>query len=280
MSGSHYVHGTHGDEQRRLTAMNEALNSACLEELRLVGGERVLDVGAGLAQLSRAMARRGAKVICVERSAEQLAEARRQAAEAGEETAVELRQGDATELPLRGEEWGTFDLAHARFLLEHLPDPLSVVKQMVKAVRPGGRIVLADDDHAVLRLWPEPPGVREVWEAYRRTYDRHGNDPYVGRRLPELLHRAGAKPLRITWVFFGACAGQSGFEVYVANFIAILRGARADIESQRLLDAAAIDRVCEELAAWGERPDAAFWYAMSWAEGTRPGSRSESPPNA
>jgi SAM-dependent methyltransferase len=269
-SDSHYVHGTHQEEQRRLSAMNDALNSACLDELRLIGGERVLDVGVGLGQLSRGMARRGAKVIGVERSAEQLAEARRLAKEAGEEGAVELRQGDAMELPLRPEEQGAFDLAHSRFLLEHLPDPLSVGKQMLKAVRPGGRVVLADDDHAVLRLWPQPPGVGEAWEAYLRTYDRHGNDPFIGRRLPELLYRAGAKPLRITWVFFGACAGQPGFDVYVQNFIAILRGARAEIASQQLVEVAAVDRACEEMAAWGQRPDAAFWYAMSWAEGARP----------
>ena len=37
-------------------------------------------------------------------------------------------------------------------------DPLAVVRQMVRAVKPGGRVVLADDDHDLLRLWPEPPG--------------------------------------------------------------------------------------------------------------------------
>ena len=29
---------------------------------------------------------------------------------------------------------------------------------MIKALRPGGRIVLEDDPHDTLRLWPEPPG--------------------------------------------------------------------------------------------------------------------------
>jgi SAM-dependent methyltransferase len=268
MSESHYIHGTHREEQRRLTALNEMLNSACLDEMHLRAGERVLDVGAGLGQLSREMARRGAKVVAVERSAEQLAEARRQAEQDGEAGAVELRQGDAMQLPLRPEEWGGFDLAHTRFLLEHVPDPLSVVMQMVKAVRPGGRIILADDDHALLRLWPEPPGVREVWEAYLRSYDRHGNDPYIGRRLPQLLQQAGAQPLRITWVFFGACAGQPQFQVYVENLVYILRGARGDIQSLQL-EGAAVDRACQEIISWGGRSDAAFWYGVSWAEGTR-----------
>src|SRR5919204_622789 len=116
-----------------------------------------------------------------------------------------LNAGTLRELPLTRAEWGSFDVAHTRFLLEHVPDPEAVVAAMVRAVRPGGRIVLADDDHDVLRLWPEPAAVRAVWQAYCGTYERMGNDPYVGRRLPALLHGAGAVPRRSTWIFFGAC---------------------------------------------------------------------------
>ena len=71
---------------------------------------------------------------------------------------MDLRSGDALALPLRTEEWGDFDVAHARFVLEHVRDPLGVVRSMVRAVKFGGRIVLEDDDHEVIRLWPEPPG--------------------------------------------------------------------------------------------------------------------------
>ena len=86
---------------------------------------------------------------------------------------------------------GQFDVARARFVLEHIPTPLQVVRNMARAVRPGGRVILSDDDYDGLRLWPEPPGFSLVWNAYQRTYDRHGNDPIVGRRLVQLLHQAG-----------------------------------------------------------------------------------------
>src|SRR5207249_1224128 len=137
------------------------------------------------------LARRAGKkgtVLAVERSAEQIAEARLLAARDGEEGRVEFRQGDALDPPLKPAEWGSFDVVHARFLLEHLPDPLQAVRILVEAARPGGRIVLEDDDHEVLRLWPDPPGFAELWRAYQRSFDRLGNDPYVGRRLVSLLH--------------------------------------------------------------------------------------------
>jgi SAM-dependent methyltransferase len=269
-----YIHGTEPQEQRRLSQLNEMINAASLRELNLAGGEKILDVGSGLGQFSRAMARaggRGTSVVGVERSSEQLAEARRQAAASGEDSLVDFRQGDAIELPLASGEWGTFDVAHARFLLEHVPDPQAVGRAMFRAVRPGGRIILADDDHDLLRLWPEPPGFMALWRDYIRTYDRLGNDPFVGRRLVSLLSRAGAKPVRNAYLFFGGCAGQPVFPAIVENAAEILLGARAAILDVANLDASSFDEGIAAFRAWRKRPDAAFWYAISWAEGVRGG---------
>ena len=264
---SSYLHGTAPEEQARLSTLNRLMNDAALRELALRGGERIADFGSGLGQLTRAMARAaGTRVLGIERSAEQLAEAVRQARAAGEEQLVELRRGEA-EAGVRREEEGSFDIAHARFVLEHVRDPLAVVRAMVRAVKPGGRIVLQDDDHDVLRLWPEPLGVRLLWRAYMRTYDRLGNDPFVGRRLVELLHAAGARPVRATWIFFGACAGEAAFPTFVDNMAAILEGAREAMIGGGLLGAAELDAALQELRGFRERPDAAFWYAICWAEG-------------
>jgi ubiquinone/menaquinone biosynthesis C-methylase UbiE len=268
-----YIHGSAPAEQRRLSRLNDLLNEASLRELGLRGGEVILDVGSGIAQFTRAMARAAGpsgRVIGIERDGAQLEEARRQAAAAGEMNLVELRLGDALDLPLRAEEWGTFDLVHARFLLEHVSEPLAVVRAMVRAVRPGGRIVLADDDHDILRLWPEPPGLMSLWQAYIRSYDRHGNDPYVGRRLVTILHEAGAVRMRNNWVFFGGCAGSSVFEDIVLNLARILVGARDVILSTAHLPEHVFDQTIAVLNDWSTRADAAFWFAMCWAEGYMP----------
>jgi SAM-dependent methyltransferase len=270
---SSYIHGSAPTEQRRLSRLNELLNQASLRELNLRGGENVLDVGSGLAQLTRAIARVAgptARVLGIERDLDQLTEARKQASDEGEPDVVEMRAGDALSLPLRPEEWGSFDVAHARFLLEHVPDPLSVVEAMVRAVRPGGRIVLSDDDHDVLRLWPEPAGFTPLWQAYIRTYDRLGNDPYIGRRLVSLLHAAGAVPSRNTWIFFGSCSGSPDFPDVVENLERILLGARTLILSTAHIEEESFDDGINSLKTWRRRPDAAFWFAMSWAEGRRP----------
>ncbi len=273
-----YIHGTDPDEQYRLSRLNAIVNAESFPMLALKPGMRVLDMGSGLGQLSRLIARAvapGGFVVAVERSPDQIAECERLAMHDGDASLIndgvlQIRQGDATDPPLLPGEVGRFDLAHTRFLLEHVRDPLAVVKHMVNAVRPGGRIVLEDDDHEVLRLWPEPAGFRELWCAYQRMYDRLGNDPIVGRRLVELLHRAGAKPARSKWLWFGACAGDGRLGPLTDNMIGLLRGAQRLIVDHGLMPASSVERALAELESWGKRPDAALWFAIAWAEGVRP----------
>ena len=55
--GGRYLHGSEPEEQRRLSLLNDLLNEGSLRALDLRGDEKILDVGSGLGQLSRAMAR-------------------------------------------------------------------------------------------------------------------------------------------------------------------------------------------------------------------------------
>jgi SAM-dependent methyltransferase len=267
-----YVHGTSPVEQQRLSQLNDLLNERCLREVELHAGERVVDFGSGLGQLTRALARgvgTTGRVLGIDGSAAQIATARELAHRDGEAALVEFRHGDVASPPLAPGEWGTFDVAHARFVLEHVTDPQAVVAHMVRAVRPGGRIVLVDDDHDVLRMWPEPARVLQAWRAYTRTYDRNGTDPFIGRRLVELLHAAGARPARATMVFFGACTGDPHFAATITNLRHVLAGAQAPILATGAIDAAGFAAALAELTAWSARPDAAVWFALPWAMGVR-----------
>ncbi len=271
MGGDSYVHGTSREEKERLARMNDLINAACLRELRLGSETLVLDVGCGQGQFTRLMAAAlppGSRVIGIEHDVQQLSVAAELAA--GNHERVEFRQGEAATPPLGPDERGRFDLAHARFLLEHHPQPAAVVRSMVEAVRPEGRIVLLDDDHELLRFWPEAPAARAAWHAYTRLYERLGYDAFVGRRLVALLHQAGARPVRNTFVFYGACAGEAHFDGIVENLHAVLAGARDAVLGASLLDAPAYEAGLAELRAWKRRPEAAVWYAIHWAEAARP----------
>lgn len=267
---SDYVHGYDPEEQGRLTRMQAILNRAQLREMDLAGVRSILDVGAGLGQLARDLARTadGARVVGVEREEKQRAEAVRQAAAAGETGLVEFRGGDATALPLEADELRSFDLVHARFLLEHVPDPQAVVNEMARAVRPGGRMVLVDDDHEQLRLWPDCPALMRTFEQYWRSYGDHGFDPLVGRRLPALLREAGATAVRVAVVFYGAARGEALFDPVVDNLIEVMRSAGSDLDRSGRVPRAELEASFAALESWREHPAATVWYSLPLAEGT------------
>lgn len=268
-----YIHGYSAAEMERLTRMQDILNGAELAAIDLVGVRKLLDVGSGLGQMTRLLARTlgaGAKVVGVERDGRQREAAAWQAEEAGESGLVEIRAGDATALPLADDERGSFDLAHARFLLEHVPDPPAVVREMVAAVRPGGRVVLFDDDHELLRLWPACPEAERAWRIYWESYRDHGLDPLIGRRTTSLLRDAGARPTRVTTVFYGACRGMPVFDLVVDNLIGVMEGAADGLDRSGRLRRAEMDAALATLAGWRDREDAAVWYSLPLAEGVRP----------
>ena len=267
---SYYVHGTHPEEQRRLSLLNDILNRGSLRELALKGGERILDLGCGLGQLTQGMApaQPGGRVVGIDRSVEQLEQARRLPA-APEAAPIEFREGDVLALQLHAEEWASFDVAHTRFVLEHVPDPLEVVRSMTRAVKIGGRVVLEDEDHDILRLWPGTPEVDRMWRAYVDSYLRRGNDPFVGRKLNALLHGAGVQPTRSAPIWFGASAGEPIFQAWIDNFHGVMTGARDTVLTSGALGASAFDAALAALREWGRRPDAAAWYFMAYAEGVK-----------
>ncbi len=105
-------------------------------------GERLLDMGCGTGSLAVAAARSGVEVVAIDRSASMLAVARDKAAAAG--VSVDFREGDVAFPPLGDER---FDVATATFVLGELSPDLAAlaVRRMAEALRPGGRIVLADE---------------------------------------------------------------------------------------------------------------------------------------
>jgi SAM-dependent methyltransferase len=267
-----YIHGTEREEQARLAQLNRLLNQQSLARMAPRPGEHVLDVGCGFGLFAHEIAQQvgpNGRVVGVEREVAQIEEGKRLVHATGVTPRADIRQGDAYDFPLEKTEWGSFDVAHARFLLEHLSRPGEVVAAMVRAVKPGGRIILEDDDHDLLTLNPPVPAFMAVWRAYERSYDASGRDPRIGRNLVTLLVDAGASPVRSDWPFFGACAGSDTFRTIIANCRAILVLARDTIVELGKISPAEFDAGLREYDDWSKRPDASYWYCTFWAQGVR-----------
>lgn len=116
-------------------------------------GERVLDLAAGTGASSAAIARTGAEVVALDFSAGMIAEGRRRHPE------LEFVEGDAGSLPFAD---SGFDAVTISFGLRNMERPQAALAEMLRVLRPGGRIVVCEFSR------PPRPLVRSGYAAYTR----------------------------------------------------------------------------------------------------------------
>ncbi len=98
-------------------------------------GQRVVDIGCGGGILSESMARRGAEVLGIDLSTKPLKVAQLHALEAG---VPNLSYREIAAEDLAAEAPASFDVVTCMEMLEHVPEPASVVRACATLVKPGG----------------------------------------------------------------------------------------------------------------------------------------------
>jgi SAM-dependent methyltransferase len=156
-------------------------------------GQRVLDVACGTGVLAREAAERvgtGGHVVGLDINAGMLEVARHKAPQ------VEWRQGPAEALPFDSE---SFDAVVSQFGLMFFRDRQAAIQEMVRVLRPGGRLVVA-----VWDALENTPGYAAVTELLLRLFDDEAADalraPYVlgdARVLRSLFSGMGVRDLEI-----------------------------------------------------------------------------------
>ncbi|MDP9496225.1 MAG: demethylmenaquinone methyltransferase [Actinomycetota bacterium] len=141
---------------------------ATADALQLAPGQRVLDLAAGTATSSAALARSGARVVGCDFSLGMLRVGAR-AAHPG----VRLVAGDALRLPFAD---AAFDAVTISFGLRNTADPDLALRELLRVTRPGGRLVVCEFSHP-------------TWRPFRTVYDE-----YLMRALPAVARRVSSDP--------------------------------------------------------------------------------------
>jgi SAM-dependent methyltransferase len=154
-------------------------------------GDRVLDVGCGpgfyVTELLDAVGPEGS-VVGVDVSADMLAVAAKRAE--GHDN-VTLHEADATSL---GVPHASFDRALCVQVLEFVPDVAAALREMHRALRPGGRVLVWDVDWATVS-WHASDA--ELMRRVLAAWDKHLTHPSLPRILAALLRDAGFEDVRM-----------------------------------------------------------------------------------
>jgi SAM-dependent methyltransferase len=152
------------------------------DHLALGPGESLLDVGCGIGDVARAAAalvQPGGRIVGIDSSDAMLTVARGRAKADG--IPVTFRVGDALAL---GEADASFDACRAERVLQWVPDIDAAVGEMLRVLRPDGRICLTDTDWRTFALdLPDPVLCRRVADAMVAV---RGTGAAAGGRLLDL----------------------------------------------------------------------------------------------
>ena len=166
------------------------------------------------ARLARACP--GLNLVGVDLSAAQLA-----AAHANHPT-LPVTRADATRLPFAD---STFDRVHCSWLLEHVPSPVDVLKDVRRVLKPGAMCQFIEVDNATFATTPACPEANEVMRRLNDAQLRGGGDPFVGRKLERLFAAAGFTRVEVERRPLIGNAGEPGFfRAFVDEFVEIFEG--------------------------------------------------------
>lgn len=178
--GGAYLPGYEPDMARMLAART-AVQRAGLLLPRLTAGMRLLDLGCGPGTITAGLADAVAPgpVLGVDVAVAQLRLVR---------AGIGRAAGRADALPVRD---GAIDVVYAHAVFEHLTEPMAVLAEIGRVLRPGGLLALSSSDWSAAVIEPRTPDVDAALRAYWAQRRRTGTDPEAGRALAGQVRAAG-----------------------------------------------------------------------------------------
>jgi ubiquinone/menaquinone biosynthesis C-methylase UbiE len=202
-------------------------------------------------------------VVGVDIQADQVARARSLAEQSGVLNASYCT-ASVYELPFADE---AFDAVFANALLIHLRAPERAIDEMRRVVKQGGLVGIRDADRGFDLRLPETPALKEMFELWIRVLRHNGGSPFYARRQRQLLVNAGFQQTSVgaAPVVYGNLEATRRNAQGTRNvFVGLMRTA----VQEGWVDQTRVDEICEEIVAWGERPEAfgqTLWFwALGW----------------
>ncbi|MBY0612301.1 MAG: methyltransferase domain-containing protein [Beijerinckiaceae bacterium] len=190
-----YVHGYDSKENRRLTDQAFTLVDLLHADSVFPAGSRVLEAGCGVGAQTVTLAAKNpaCEIISIDISDVSLAAARATVASMGLKN-VTLQQANIFELPYAPH---SFDHVFVCFVLEHLADPVSALRQLHRVLKPGGSLIAVEGDHGSTYFHPDSVYARRAIHCQVELQARGGGNALIGRALYPLLSEAGFDTVRV-----------------------------------------------------------------------------------
>ncbi len=147
-------------DSMRSSFFPESVREKAVARAGVMPGSLAADVGAGTGFITEELLKSGARVIAIDQAESML---RYMKEKFGNDATVEYRIGEAGQLPIETE---AVDHAFANMYLHHVEHPPLAIKEMVRILKPGGKLVITDlDEHTFGFLVTEQ---HDRWMGFKR----------------------------------------------------------------------------------------------------------------
>ncbi|MBI3544854.1 MAG: methyltransferase domain-containing protein [Deltaproteobacteria bacterium] len=260
MSRKGYLHGFSNKEQQRLYTQAGFLEPWIYENIEFKRVTNLLEVGCGVGAQTSILLKRfpHLNITGIDASAKQVAQGRRFLAREIRAGRVDLRCEDASKTKFGD---ATFDGAFFCWILEHVPDPLAILKETLRVLKPGAVVYCTEVHNASLFLEPYSPATLKYWFEFNEQQMKMKGDPFVGAKLGNLLLKAGFQNIRTEMVEFHfdsrAPKQRAEFIRYWTELL--LSGAPSLLRSKRVTKDL-VKEMTRELATVGRSQESVFYY--------------------
>lgn len=266
MKKQKYIHGFDPTEQKRLIHQAEFLEPYVYAGVDLEFKERLLEVGCGVGAQSKILLRRFPNLTIdgLDISDAQLEAARNYLKKEIKEKRVTLQQADAQTFLLKKPK---YDAAFLCWFLEHVPDPLKVLKRVRAHLKPGAKIYCSEVFNQTLFMEPYSPMFLKYWFEFNDLQWSMGGHPFVGGMLGHYLKEAGFVDIQTDIRSFHFDSREAERRAtFVEYFYQILLSAKEGLLKEGRVTKEMIREIDKEVERVKKAKDSVFFYA--WMRAT------------
>lgn len=258
-----YLHGFTQDEQERLRKQARFGEFTVYQNINLSSVQHLLEVGCGVGAQSEILLRRfpDLKITGIDRSTKQLQAAKtRLSSLPGAAGRFDLKEMDATAMQFSS---NSFDGAFLCWILEHVPDPIRVLSEVRRVLRPGSVIYITEVMNASFFLDPYSPNVWKYWMAFNEYQLEQQGDPFVGAKLGNFLLQLGYRDIQTevkTW-FLDNRSPQARKDC-IEYWTELLLSASDQLLAAKCVSEEVVQGMKDEMAKVASDPNAVFYYSF------------------
>ena len=262
-----YTHGHH-ESVLRSHKWRTAENSAAFVLPYVREDISLLDVGCGPGTITADLARRipDGRVVGVDLPSDVIGAAQIEFGAAN----LRFEVGDVYSLAFDAD---SFDLVYAHQVLQHLGDPVGALREMLRVLRPGGRVAIRDSDYGAFVWSPADPRLTRWMELYHQLTERNGAEADAGRNIHRWVRVAGFEQLQVSssnWTFQSA-EERAWWGGLWADRVRQSEFATQSVEYGLTTDSE-LEGIAESFLQWAADPEALFIVVHGEVIATKPAS--------